>query len=111
MRYYGKCFKHTICGYMKKTVSKLALNNLKKNKGRPRKLSEKMRKSIVQETNILSRELRDFCVKTVKSHAVILPLLCDKIIQSLPIKNDVVKWRHPQYKRRRNCCRAAPHKY
>lgn len=110
MRYYGKGFKKTICGYMKKAISNLALNNLKKNKGRPRKLSERMRKSIVQQTNIMSRGLRDFCVKTVKSHAVLLPLLCDKIIQSFPVKNDVVKWRDPQYKRRRNCYGAAPHK-
>ena len=97
MKSYGKYSKATICRHMKKTIGDLVLDKRKFNKGRPQRLTVREKRNIIRHTKILQQNVGNFCVKRIKVHAGISPLVSDETVRRV-LKKEGIKWCHAQKK-------------
>ena len=66
---------------MKKNIGDSVVHLLKNNLGRPRKLSVRQKRNILQQIKHLQEEMGNFCVKRIIVKADILPSIREKAVQ------------------------------
>lgn len=87
-RGYQKYSKATICRHMKKPFNDLVNDKRKQNKGRPKKLTDRDRRNILRQVNVLrGRNIVNFTVKKIKEMAGLSHRnICDESIRLVLIK-------------------------
>ena len=73
MKSYGKYCKATICRHMVKNVGDLVPDKRKQNQSRPTILSDRQKRNILRQVNVLREELGNFSVKRVMVRTGIPP--------------------------------------
>ena len=66
MKDYKKYSEATICGHMKGKIDDSVVDNRKYNKGRPEKLTERDKRNIIRQVEILRRDYGYFTTKRLK---------------------------------------------
>ena len=75
MKSYGKYSKATICRHMVENIGDLVPDKRKQNQGRPTKLSDRQKRSILHQAKVLQEEVGNFSVKRVMVRAGIPPCI------------------------------------
>jgi transposase len=87
-RGYHLYSKATICRHMKKSVSDAVVDRRKFNKGRPAKLTDRDRRSILRQIDVLrSRNEMNFSVKKIKVMAGLSRDVCDESVRLVLKRN------------------------
>ena len=73
MKSYGKYSKATICRHIVENIGDLVPDIRKQNQGRPTKLSDRQKRSILHQAKVLQEEVGNFSVKRVMVRAGIPP--------------------------------------
>ena len=73
MKSYGKYSKATICRHMVENIGDLVPDKRKQNQGRPTKLPDRQKRSILHQAKVLQEEVGNFIVKRVMVRAGIPP--------------------------------------
>ena len=97
MKSYRKYSKTTICRHMVKKNGDPLLHKWKQNQGRPTKLSDRQKRNILRQAEVLQEDVGNFGVKRVMIRASIPPSIRTATVQVM--RKAPLKWTHTQKKR------------
>lgn len=81
MKDYKKYSKATICRHMRRKIDDSILDKRKHNKGRPQKLTERDKRNILRQVEILRRDYGYFTTKRLKVFAGVSADISDETVR------------------------------
>ena len=94
---YRKFSKATICRHMRKPISYTVVDNRHSNTGRPRLLSERQKRIILRQAEILRTDYGHFTVKRLKLIVGLEESVCDQTVRRV-LREANFKYRHSRKK-------------
>ena len=97
MKDYKKYSKATICRHMKRKIDDSVIDKRKHNKGRPQKLSERDKRNIMRQVEILRRDYGYFTTKRLKVFAGVSADISDETVRRV-LRANGLKYTHSRKK-------------
>ena len=97
MKDYKKYSKATICRHMKRKIDDSVVDKRKHNKGRPQKLSEREKRNILRQVEVLRRDYGYFTTKRLKVFAGVSADILDETVRRV-LRANGFKYAHSRKK-------------
>ena len=97
MKDYKKYSEATICRHMKRKIDDSVVDNRKYNKGRPEKLTERGKRNIIRQVEILRRDYGYFTMKRLKIFAGVPKDVSDETVRRF-LRANGFKYTHSRKK-------------
>lgn len=97
MKDYKKYSKATICRHMRRKIDDSVIDRRKQNKGRPQKLSERDKRNILRQVEILRRDYGYFTTKRLKVFAGVSADVSDETVRRV-LRANGFKYTHSRKK-------------
>ena len=94
---YSKYSKATICRHMKKETNETTIDKRKQNKGRPTKLTDRDRRNVLRQVEVLRNSCGYFTTKRIKTSAGISPEVSDETVRRV-LRKAGYKYTHSRKK-------------